>query len=338
MTPSEGASEAHDQERVDTRSSVPDNQQAGAAGPPSCQSSITDVPHHTGRESFEHGDALRTWRSQKAEMEGIIKQRCQEAHQLELELQSANRRITQWEESYGVLQGQLQSANIQAEERIAGITQEFRRVEEENKELRRVEKENEELLRSKKENQKLRDDGVKLQRQLEQLMIQSEHREESLHKSTKLLESRTEELRLAQTFLTTADQHSIADIRHMLDQLNEEIYQCTMMMSDALVEQRGVETEVGEEDEAYRKGVSQEVERRWGSALVSRVQVDVEEGETTLFESLLQHALMCRCYEIVKSFSLESREFDNRFLALWDSIRKVCEYLEYTSVYIYLIY
>lgn len=311
--------EAHGQERVKTRRPASEDDRVDLP------SSSSSIPIDARTENTRQCDACRTWQSQKEEMESIVKQRCQEAYQLDLELQSATKRLAEWEESYAKLEQRLKFSVAQADERIAETSWELQRVEKENRELRRVEKENQELRQVEKENQMLHDEGIKMQRQLEQLTKQSERREENLHKSQKLLESRTEELKLAQTFLTTADQHSIADVCHMVNQLNEEIYQCTMMMSDALIEQRGLQGREDEDKAANRQGACERAELRWGKALASRLQADVANDETTLLESLLQHALMRWCYEIVQSFSLESREFDNRFLALWDSIAQACE-------------
>ncbi|SJL14086.1 uncharacterized protein ARMOST_17541 [Armillaria ostoyae] len=56
------------------------------------------------------------------------------------------------------------------------------------------------------------------------------HREEDRH----LLETRAEELRNAQTFLTKADTFSHADIKTMVDSLNSEIMQLAAFMSDSL--------------------------------------------------------------------------------------------------------
>ncbi|TEB37931.1 hypothetical protein FA13DRAFT_1725555 [Coprinellus micaceus] len=305
--------EAHGQERVTTRRPASEDDRVDLP------SSSSSIPIDAQTESTRQCDACRTWQSQKEEMESIVKQRCQQAYQLDLELQSATKRLAEWEESYAKLEQRLKFSNAQADERIAEP------MEKENRELRRVEKENQELRQVEKENQMLHDEGIKMQRQLEQLTKQSERREENLHKLQKLLESRTEELKLAQTFLTTADQHSIADVCHMVNQLNEEIYQCTMMMSDALIEQRRLQDRKDVDKAANRQVACERAELRWGKALVSRLQADVSTDETTLLESLLQHVLMRWCYEIVQSFSLESREFDNRFLALWDSIAQAYE-------------
>ena len=156
-------------------------------GLPSSRPSFTASPPAVQENPGQEDDALRTWQSQKVEMEGIIKQRCQEVNQLELELQSATRRIAEWEESFNILRERLNSTKIQAEERMAEVSRELRRVEKENQELRRVEKENQELRLVEKENERLHDEGVKVQRQLEQLTIQSERMEENFQKSQKFV-------------------------------------------------------------------------------------------------------------------------------------------------------
>ena len=68
--------------------------------------------------------------------------------------------------------------------------------------------------------------------------------EEQRSQTTKILDERTAELKGAQTFLTTADQHSGADIIKMAESLNAEIFQASAMMAELLVDAPVVEDSV----------------------------------------------------------------------------------------------
>ena len=68
--------------------------------------------------------------------------------------------------------------------------------------------------------------------------------EEQRSQTTKILDERTAELKGAQAFLTTADQHSGADIIKMAESLNAEIFQASAMMAELLVDAPVVEDSV----------------------------------------------------------------------------------------------
>ena len=75
-----------------------------------------------------------------------------------------------------------------------------------------------------------RDENI---RNLEQKLRISE---EQRLQTTKLLDERTAELRGAQAFMTTADQHSGAEIIKMAESLNAEIFQASALMAELLVD------------------------------------------------------------------------------------------------------
>jgi hypothetical protein len=83
-----------------------------------------------------------------------------------------------------------------------------------------------------------RDENI---RNLEQKLRISE---EQRLQTTKLLEERTAELRGAQPFITTADQHSGAEIIKMAESLNAEIFQASALMAELLVDDPVAENSV----------------------------------------------------------------------------------------------
>ncbi|RXW25688.1 hypothetical protein EST38_g141 [Candolleomyces aberdarensis] len=69
--------------------------------------------------------------------------------------------------------------------------------------------------------------------------------------TTKLLNTRTEELNAAQAFLTTADECSGADFSRMVEQLNDDIYQCAVLVADAVIEPDAVQDNLAEARKPY---------------------------------------------------------------------------------------
>ncbi|KAJ3508524.1 hypothetical protein NMY22_g16586 [Coprinellus aureogranulatus] len=262
------------------------------------------------RHEVRGNDALRTWEFQRAEMESVIQaqqgaleQRETEVDQLFRQLRRAREESSRWEEHANSLERQINSRAAEEEARNAQLARALTLAEEDNEALRKH--------------------GVDAQHQLEELRSRIERGEEHFEKTKKLLDARTEELKAAQTFLTAADQHSIADISHMVDQLNEEIYQCTVMMSDALLDQRAARFgEFSAQEQASRKEQRQKLEQKWGSGLLSRLEADLSQDDTILFESLVESTLVFHCYDVIHAFSFASREFDNWCLAMWDGIKR----------------
>ena len=86
-----------------------------------------------------------------------------------------------------------------------------------------------------------RDESI---RNLEQKLRISE---EQRSQTTKLLNDRTAELKGAQTFLTTADRYSGADIIKMAESLNAEIFQASALIAELLVDVPATEDSVKQE-------------------------------------------------------------------------------------------
>ena len=138
------------------------------------------------------------------------------------------------------------------------------------------------------------EESFHLRREVEELERRCAHIESRLEKTNSLLQTRTEELNIAQAFVTTADRFSVSDVSHMVEQLNDDIYQCSAMLSDLVLAQPPPSDEP--ESVAAMLGVARKaVSARFTSDWVSRLEADTREGDTVLFEGLVQNLLVDRC-------------------------------------------
>lgn len=159
-------------------------------------------------------------------------------------------------------------------------------------------------------------------------LLEEEHRrcqggDEELRKLRALLEDRTEEVKVAQAFMTTADKYSVAEVSQMVEHLNDEIYQCAMDFSDMVLEQ-GVkpmwqrsEREWGESLEAARHAF-----RRWNKSVIDRLEADLlrDDPDATLLECMVQYAFTARCHEIIRAFCPQEKVVDKYLCDLWEKI------------------
>ena len=58
----------------------------------------------------------------------------------------------------------------------------------------------------------------------------------------------------------------------------------------------------------------------WTEGQIRRLQSDILEQDTILFEAMAQSILVHWCYYIVSSFCYDSRTVDRYFQELWDGI------------------
>ncbi|KAF6748677.1 hypothetical protein DFP72DRAFT_915787 [Ephemerocybe angulata] len=144
--------------------------------------------------------------------------------------------------------------------------------------------------------------------------------EDELMKAKALLDARTQELKVSQAFITTADQYSIADISRMVEQLNEEIFNFAMNISDAVF-QSTTNTQVDETIPGYIEA-HQAAVRRWGESTILRLRADFgkDAPDTILFESLIQHVLVCWCYEIIQPFNFVEDDMGTGLDQIWKGI------------------
>ncbi len=98
--------------------------------------------------------------------------------------------------------------------------------------------------------------------------------EEKQNQLTKLLEVRTADLNGAQTFLTTADAYSGADVIAMTDALNSEIFQTAAYMAE-LIEDDSMQAtpqERGKLVEKYHNNLERTARREVGESLWNHLQ------------------------------------------------------------------
>jgi hypothetical protein len=147
--------------------------------------------------------------------------------------------------------------------------------------------------------------------------------ETELRKLKVLLDDRTEEVKVAQAFMTCADKYSVSEVCQLVEQLNDEIYQCAMDLSDVVLEQGGKplwrrqEEEWGKRMEAARYAL-----RRWNEDVLARVEADLlsDDPDTTLFECMVQYMFTTRCHDIIRTFCPQDKGVDNYLCGLWEEI------------------
>jgi hypothetical protein len=141
-------------------------------------------------------------------------------------------------------------------------------------------------------------------------------------RTEKMLEMRTNELNAAKAFLTTADEYSVADVVHMVTQLNDDIYQCAAFMADETIKRDGSEEESGNAPSARMTQALQElVDSGCGREWVERLRTDILEQDTIVFEAMAQNVFVHWCLQVVSSFCPDSA-MDEYLQGVWTGIAK----------------
>ncbi|KAF6748689.1 hypothetical protein DFP72DRAFT_1074040 [Ephemerocybe angulata] len=141
-----------------------------------------------------------------------------------------------------------------------------------------------------------------------------------------LLAARTEELRVAQAFMTTSDQLSPVDVTRMAEDLNEYIGALAFHVSDKLLgeEARNWAKRHPESEDARRRRRSdcRVWEKKWGERVVNTMRRGVAERDpdTTLLECMIQSTVVERCVELVHGFTSERKEVADFLASLWARI------------------
>ncbi|KAF6752174.1 hypothetical protein DFP72DRAFT_815577 [Ephemerocybe angulata] len=140
-------------------------------------------------------------------------------------------------------------------------------------------------------------------------------------KAKALLDARTQELKVSQAFITTADQYSIADISRMVEQLNEEIFNFAMNISDAVFQDRMTNTPGDETIPGYTEAHNAAV-WYWGESFILHLREESGKvaPDTILFESPIQHVLVCWCYEIIQPFNFVEDDMGTGLDQIWKGI------------------
>ncbi|KAJ2917711.1 hypothetical protein MD484_g2726, partial [Candolleomyces efflorescens] len=158
------------------------------------------------------------------------------------------------------------------------------------------------------------------QREVERERDELERLKRQFARTERLLEERTGELNAAKAFLRTADEYSVADVSHMVTQLNDDIYQCAAFMGDEAIDGRGIEEPWGAAHEARVVQALQElVASGFNQEWVERLRPEIREQDTILFEAMVQHTVVCWCHQIVSSF-FPDRAMDECLQGVWSRV------------------
>ncbi|KAF6752171.1 hypothetical protein DFP72DRAFT_456219 [Ephemerocybe angulata] len=147
---------------------------------------------------------------------------------------------------------------------------------------------------------------------------------EKVENLEELNESRRRELQVAQAFMTTAGKWSVSDVSAKVENLNEEIRSCAFNVGDAVATARRKNREEGfEMNERAQRRLREDARLmadRWGEEVVDYMLGELDEGETTLFEALVQNVLVERCDEIIRAFWYGNPEVDAALAEIWEGV------------------
>ncbi|RXW25690.1 hypothetical protein EST38_g143 [Candolleomyces aberdarensis] len=231
----------------------------------------------------DHDSERAAWEAQKRELEELIEQRTTE--------------------------NQIQDADIvDLHLQLAGAKETISRLRQDNKGLSGV-------LHAEREKAKEMKGTLN---DFEQLKRNHRQLAKDYGLKVKLLKTRTEELALAQAFMTTADTCSVADISRMVEQLNDDIYQFAVLISDAVLHAKSSGTAVSHEIVVQARGA---LEQMWNEELVRRMHMAVAEEDTILFECFVQYNLANWCHDVVRSF-VDNPDAEEHLQALWKGINQ----------------
>jgi hypothetical protein len=164
-----------------------------------------------------------------------------------------------------------------------------------------------------------------VQRQTQDFNSQLRIMERQLEDKNRTLNDRIEELQSAQVFMTTADQYSTVEVTRMVEQLNEDIYQCAAFMVDAVFDARNSRRQMDDQMEVARQEARSDTVKRWGETLTNHLEADLTRDETVLVECLVQHMLVEQCHDIISPLFIESRRMNQTLTRVWKGIRDSSE-------------
>ncbi|TEB37928.1 hypothetical protein FA13DRAFT_1725552 [Coprinellus micaceus] len=165
---------------------------------------------------------------------------------------------------------------------------------------------------------------------LEEAQRQCQRRDRELEKLRELLNQRTEEVKVAQAFMTTADKYSTSEISLMVEELNDEIYQCSMDLSDAMLGQ-GIAPKDSALDEDARKRFERAQKffaKSWNPEVINRLAADLSrhhDPDSTLFDCVAQYALVDWVHGIIRSFCQQNKDVDRYLTDLWENVTALHE-------------
>ncbi|TEB37944.1 hypothetical protein FA13DRAFT_1725573, partial [Coprinellus micaceus] len=160
---------------------------------------------------------------------------------------------------------------------------------------------------------------------LEEAHRKCRHGDRELEKLRDLLNQRTEEVKVAQAFMTTADKYSSSEVSQMVEELNDEIYQCSMDLSDAMLGQ-GIAPKDSALDEDARKRIERAQKffaKSWKVEVINRLAADLSrhhDPDSTLFDCVVQYALVDWVHGIIQSFCPQNKDVDRYLTNLWENV------------------
>ncbi|KAJ3513954.1 hypothetical protein NMY22_g14894 [Coprinellus aureogranulatus] len=153
---------------------------------------------------------------------------------------------------------------------------------------------------------------------IEELEQRCREAEDSLEKTKSLLQTRTEELTIAQTFMTTADKYSVAEVVRLTEQLSDDIFQTAALLADILIQEK--QADPASDAEAIQAARKQVVER-YGEELTARLAVDIAQDDTILFECLVQNSVAMWCQVVINAIALANHgTVDKALKAVWEQL------------------
>jgi hypothetical protein len=222
------------------------------------------------------------------------------------------------------------------EEALVALRSEFDRVKDKLEEL-------EKLLESTRRQNEILGDQVKQQMEAAQLLKDETQKFKTKHAQTAhLLETRTLELKGAETFLTKADVLSGADVIGMLNTLNSEIYQTAALVAESFEfkkERRGwreVEEvkDTGEDvegaiDEVEKGKEEEEMVEVYASAteilgprMVELLRTSEHHEDPTLIQIAFQAGMSAYTNWIVTSWYFDDPEGDHLLSEIYMRVRE----------------
>ncbi|KAF6752188.1 hypothetical protein DFP72DRAFT_905184 [Ephemerocybe angulata] len=151
--------------------------------------------------------------------------------------------------------------------------------------------------------------------------------QEALKESERLLATRTQELDIAQAFMTTADKATPVEISRMVEDLNERIALLAFLAADKLIDKEtrkwGKRNRERAESVKKRETNLRTWEKDWGVDLIRELIkgcTDDRDPDIVLLERMIQNMLVERCVEVICSFASESQGIQEFLKSLWQRV------------------
>ncbi|TEB34920.1 hypothetical protein FA13DRAFT_1788542 [Coprinellus micaceus] len=161
--------------------------------------------------------------------------------------------------------------------------------------------------------------------QLHELKRRCDDAESRVAQQKSMLQAQAQSLTAVDTFLVTADEFSIADLCRMVEELNDEIFQAAMNISDAIRlrrEEADSRGEAGAPEEALKA-----ISDCYGEKLVSRLvaHLAADEPDFVLLEGLVQNVFVVWCTYLIQSTCPGNDSVDKVLKGVYEEMLKTRE-------------